>query len=218
MHIVPLPLLDDPAVRLGLVEDLKAGKIAVYPTDTLYGVGGRGDLPAVCLALDRLKKRPAGQVYSVALGSMEMLKALAWIEDDRLWTLLTRVLPGPYTFVIRLLPAVRLPASGYGPTLGIRIPDLPPLTRLITELNAPLITTSINRSGEPPMHESARIREAFPSLDLLIDAGDLPQTAPSTLLDMSTPEPFALLRRGGGFEALVACLDELGLGWRPGPA
>lgn len=218
MIVVPLSQTGRPEVQARLVREIGNGKVIVYPTDTIYGVGGRADQQSVCQAVDKLKSRPSGQIYSVALSSLDMVQNLAELRDPKKWSLLERLLPGPYTFVVGLRSGIRLPANGFGSNLGIRVPLFPPLTKLISALGIPLITTSINRSGEPPLREPGMIREQFPGIDILIDAGDLPQAAPSTLIDISTDAPCTILRPGSGLDKLVKTLDELNLCWRLGPA
>ena len=85
--------------------------------------------------------------------------------------------------------------------IGIRIPGLPPLLKLISALNFPLVSTSVNLSGRPPLSDPQQIVREFPCLDLLIDGGVLPPSLGSTLVDV-TEMPPKILRRGADWEKL----------------
>lgn len=185
-----------------------------YPTDTIYGLGGRADLSSVCQTIDRLKSRPEGQAYSVALGSLNMLTKIISGESEKELQLLKSILPGPYTLIIRLNSSYRLHANQLHHTLGVRIPMLPPILELIETLGLPLISTSINRSGDSALNDPTAICAQFPGIDILLDAGKLPDQPPSTLLDLSSGQPYTILRRGAGLDRLISNLDTLDLGWR----
>lgn len=210
---IPLADLDLPQTRQELAGALQEGLIMAYPTDTVYGLGGRADLDSVCRAIDRLKARPAGQVYSVALASLAMLPRLVVCTDERERQLMDAILPGPYTLLVRLQDSYRLPANQFQAVLGVRIPRLPSLLGLIQETGTPLITTSVNCSGQPPLNRAEDIIEQFPEIDCLIDAGELPVQPPSTLLDISAGQPYLIRRRGAGLEEVLAVLNRLGLAW-----
>jgi len=213
MRIVPYPLLSQENVHRELITALQKGQILAYPTDTIYGLGGRADEPTVCQTINRLKKRPSGQIYSVALGSFAMLTSIISYSNKKEASLLNSILPGPYTLIVNLIPAYRIPANQYQSTLGIRIPHLPLILKLIDGLDAPLITTSINHSGERPLNQPAEIIKQFPEIDILIDDGNLPKLIPSTILDISKGEPYTILRQGAGLDRLTSRLEELSLDW-----
>ncbi len=90
--------------------------------------------------------------------------------------------------------------------IGIRIPGLPLLLKLISALGFPLVSTSVNLSGRPPLNDPQRIAREFPGLDLLIDGGVLPPSLGSTLVDL-TDTPPKILRRGADLEKVLAALD-----------
>lgn len=210
---IPLADLEHRDNRKDLVSALRSGQTMIYPTDTLYGLGGRADLDTVCRAVDHLKARPQGQIYSAALSSVTMLSTMVTCPDPRERALLDAILPGPYTIVFRLKDGCRIPANRYQETLGVRIPQFPILLELIEELGFPLITTSVNRSGEAPLTDPETIAGEFPSVDLLLDAGVLARRSPSTLLDISRGQPYPILRRGAGLEKLFASMEKLNLSW-----
>src|ERR671936_581329 len=78
---------------------------------------------------------------------------------------------------------------------ALRVPAQEPLRRVLAR-TGPLVTSSANRSGEPPASDAATVRAALGAgLALLLDGGALPPSAPSTVVDMSGRQP-TILRHG----------------------
>jgi len=81
-------------------------------------------------------------------------------------------------------------------TGALRVPDDPLLQRLLERLDRPLFSSSVNRSGQPPLWRIGDIlREFEERVDFVVDAGDLPARLPSTILD-ATSRPCRVLRQG----------------------
>ena len=107
-----------------------------------------------------------------------------------------RLLPGPYTLVLPN-PARRFPwLSGTNPdTIGVRVPKLAGPGRALLEAVGVVAATSANLHGEPDPRRLAEVPEALrEGAAAILDGGDLPGT-PSTVLDLTGPEP-RVLREG----------------------
>ncbi|MBN2399781.1 MAG: L-threonylcarbamoyladenylate synthase [Candidatus Aminicenantes bacterium] len=178
--------------------------VIAYPTDTLYGLGGNFYSLAVSAKIDRLKNRN-DQPYSVAVGSMAMLESLAADIAEVFYLRLQKLLPGKFTFLFTANPAIDRRLLKNCAKIGIRLPGLPGLLQLIQEINLPLISTSVNRSGQPPLNDPARIAVEFPGIDLLIDGGVLPPSLGSTVVDVSTTPP-EIIRPGADLDELLSVL------------
>jgi L-threonylcarbamoyladenylate synthase len=104
--------------------------------------------------------------------------------------------PGPLTLV---LPASsRLPDFLLGPgrTVAVRIPPLPWLRALVREISQPLTATSANLSGEEAVAEADQVIAIFGGkVEIVVDGGRTPGGGPSTVVDLSSPEP-RVLREG----------------------
>lgn len=181
--------------NLKIISDcLRSDGVVAYPTDTLYGLGGNFLSPVVHAAVDRLKGR-GGAPYSAAVGDWPMLESLVPGIPGGLRERLQDLLPGKFTFLFAPGPAVDpalLKGSG---KIGVRMPGLKPLLDLIQRLGAPLVSTSANRSGRPPLQDPRLIIQEFPELDILIDGGMLPSSQGSTVVDLTTAPP-AIVRSG----------------------
>lgn len=178
---------------------LENNGLVVYPTDTLYGLGGNFMSQIVQDKIDRLKNR-SDMPYSAAVSGLAMLESLVEPFSGEIADLLARLLPGKFTFLMtpsRLLEPVLIKNSN---KIGVRIPASPPLLRLIELLDMPLVTTSVNRSGQSPFNDPEEILKQFgtgetPLIDLVIDAGGLPVSTGSTIVDI-TVAPYRVIRRG----------------------
>jgi len=185
----------DAATRAGNI--LQAGGIIVYPTDTLYGFGANAlDVPAI-EKIYALKRRLPEKPLSIAVRDMAMAERYAIIGPRETY-FLQQIWPGPITVILprrSSLPEV-LTA---GRPVGIRCIPHPFLGALFKEIDFPVVTTSANISGEETPRDPKEIAAIFRNEkirpDLLIDAGMLPPSAASTVIDLSGKEP-KILRTG----------------------
>jgi L-threonylcarbamoyladenylate synthase len=156
--------------------------VAVFPTDTLYGLGCRPDDEAAVERVYRLKARPRDKPSALMYFSLDA--ALDAHPDLAAATraALERLLPGP---VLAVLP------GGY----GIRVPalDVPPGGARVTVLQ-----TSANLTGGPDPRLLVDVPESIrEGADLVLDGGALPGI-PSTVVDLSRYEAgeWRVLREG----------------------
>lgn len=187
---------------------MAVGGVAVFPSDTVYGVacdpGHREAHRRLCMMKGRDPGRPCAVMFFSLDRALESLPEIG----PRTHAALSALLPGP---VLALLPnpAARFPlACGQQiDTLGIRVPALGPATAALGEMSWPLLQTSANLSGQP---EAGRVEEVPARLraeaDLVIDAGELPGV-PSTVVDLRDYEfegAWSVLREGALAEEEVA--------------
>ncbi len=196
----------DPKIFRGIKKWLEQSGLLIYPTDTLYGIGGNYLDPMVHKAIDGIKGR-VNTPYSMCVGSLRMMESMASVLPNQCEDLYNKLLPGEFTFLLEAADAIpKQLLKGYS-TIGLRVPNLPLLLRLINETGIPLVTTSINRSGLPALNDPQEIiREFEDSPAILLDAGKLPPSKGSTVLDLTSTPP-RLLREGDGIHRL----DRLGI-------
>ncbi|MBN1835485.1 MAG: L-threonylcarbamoyladenylate synthase, partial [Spirochaetales bacterium] len=167
----------DPSLPGTLGSTLARGGVVIMPCDTIYGLIGIA--PDTEASLRRIKGRGEKAF-------LQLIPSADWLPDftaSPLPDALRRYWPGALTVIF---PG-RQPAGG---TVALRVPDDGLLLELMKKLGRPLFSTSVNRSGEPPLWRIADILERFESLvDLVVDAGDRPAGVPSTVLDVSV-QPF----------------------------
>lgn len=180
------------------VRALAAGRLVVYPTDTLLGLGGRATDPR---ALDRLaeaKGRPTDLPVSVAVSSTEELEPLASLSaPGRRFA--RAHLPGPYTLLLPGSPLARrsLAPGVAGPTgtVGFRVPDHP-LARELARRAGPITATSANRHGEAPCRTLSEARAAFGDVvAVYLRGAPRPSGRPSRLIDLTRGRPYLVARK-----------------------
>lgn len=162
-----------------------AAGVAIFPADTVYGLGCDPDSEAAVRRLYELKGRPAAQPAAVMLFALEPALGLLPELGPRERRALRALLPGPLTL---LLPNRRRRfALACGPdpdTLGLRVPRLPARLAALAAFERPLLQSSANLSGQPPARQLADIPAAIRAgADLVLDGGELPGVA-STVLDL----------------------------------
>jgi len=173
------------------VRALASGRLVVFPTDTLLGLGARADDPRAVERLVGLKRRPAGQPLSAAVSSFEELEALGRFSASAR-RFVRRHLPGPYTVLVAPSAAARrrLAASvGGGRTIGLRIPDHP-VAREIARRVGPIVATSANRHGAPPAPTVRAAQRALgDDVAVYVRDGPPPSGVPSELVDLTGRAP-----------------------------
>jgi L-threonylcarbamoyladenylate synthase len=133
--------------REKLKKKILEGAIFIYPTDTIYGIGCNATDDSAVSRIRELKNR-ADQPFSVIAPSKEWIIKNCDLTDEN-WL---NNLPGPYTLVMELRnrKAVSRQVNPGIKTLGVRIP-FNWFTEFIHDLGVPIVTTSVNKSGEPYM-------------------------------------------------------------------
>jgi L-threonylcarbamoyladenylate synthase len=171
---------------------LRAGRVVILPTDTVYGLCSLPDEAAV-EELYRVKGRRPQQPTAILAGGIDaLLEAVPELPIG----VARALLPGAYTLVLPN-PARRFPwLTGRTPeTIGVRVPRLPPETAAVLHEVGAVAATSANAPGRP---DPRRLEDVPPELRRRaaaeIDGGELPGT-PSTVLDVTGDEP-RVLREG----------------------
>jgi L-threonylcarbamoyladenylate synthase len=183
-----------------LRECLTGGGVALFPTDTVYGLACD---PLSSTAVERLyelkgrpTERPAAVMFFALASAQRALDELQPREHAAMQALL----PGPVTLLLpnreRRFP---LACASDPATLGLRVPSLGASLAALEELDAPLLQSSANRSGQAAVRRLEDLPDALlDGADLVLDAGELPGTA-STVLDLRSYEQrgeWSVVRQG----------------------
>jgi L-threonylcarbamoyladenylate synthase len=180
---------EDTALAGAVAALARPGGLVLYPTETVYGIGGRASDGASALRLAALKGRSPGALLVLVLEV-----TLPWEPARRLaeafW-------PGPLSIVIPAFGDVHPAVLGPDGTVGVRVPAHPLARRLVAAVG-PVTSSSANRTGEPPVRDPARCVLA---VDAVLDGGVLPPSPGSTLVRGDTGE---VLREGAVPSVAVA--------------
>ncbi|HMK54920.1 MAG TPA: L-threonylcarbamoyladenylate synthase [Methanobacteriaceae archaeon] len=185
-------------------EALREGKVIVYPTDTLYGIGANIFNEEAVKRVYRIKKRSEDRPLSICLSRVMDLERVADLDDKSL-QLAIKLLPGPYTLILKKNKQISNLITAGSDKIGVRIPDNS-ICRVLT-MEFPITTTSANLSGEETPCSVEELTEQFKDeVDIYLDAGDPSQLSPSTVLDLTSWPP-KILRRGAWIEKVQKYLD-----------
>lgn len=175
------------------VKAVKEGKILICPTDTVYGLIGRARDEKVVKKLFKIKDRQSQKTLPIFVKSLKMAKELAFV-DEKQEKFLRKVWPGKTTVVLKTKSKARklfkFGIVSSEKKIGLRIPKYKLINLLLQKLNFPLTGTSANVSGKPASGNIKKVLNQFKNKkyqpDLVVDAGDLPKSKPSTVLDLTT--------------------------------
>lgn len=176
---------------------LAAGRLVLYPTDTLLGLAARASNPSAVDRLIALKGRARTQPLSFAVSSTEEIEPLGMLSPTGRRFLRTH-LPGPFTVLIgasRIARRALAPTMvGVTGTIGIRVPDHP-LARELARRAGPITATSANRHGAPPAVTVAEARREFGAeIAVYLPAIPRPSGVPSRLVDLTDERPRGIPR------------------------
>jgi L-threonylcarbamoyladenylate synthase len=190
---------------------IRDGKLAVLPTDTVYGLVCTASHREAAADLYRLKGRSAIQPTAVVFGSVAVLPDYLPELDDRVRAVVAALLPGPYTLVVAN-PARRFAwlTEGRPESIGLRVPVLAGAAAAIVERVGAVVATSANLSGGQDPRTLAEVPpEIMAGVAAAVDGGELPGT-PSTVIDVTGAAPL-IIRAGAGDPAgALARVEALG--------
>jgi len=178
------------------VEAIRGGRLAVVPTDTVYGLATSPCSEAPVRRLYRAKGRDELQPTALVAAGLDVLFECIPELGGRAGTIARALLPGPFTLIVPN-PASRFRwLTGSSPeTIGVRVPELAgPGGEVLARVRA-IAATSANLSGGPDPRTLADVPpELRAAAAALVDGGELPGT-PSTVIDVTGPDP-VVLREG----------------------
>ncbi|PWI48746.1 threonylcarbamoyl-AMP synthase [Candidatus Heimdallarchaeota archaeon B3_Heim] len=182
---------------------MRRGDIAVFPTDTVYGLGtiATKQNNKNVQKIFKIKKRSLEKPLSVLM-TLDMISQFIEAPGSVINSL-REIWPAPITFIVdwkmsglkKLSPYLNTSGNN---TIACRVPAHDILLSIIRNIEAPIVGTSANTSGHEP---SINFSEVFNDLstrgvDLWIDQGILPQRSPSTIIDITSPDEPIILRKG----------------------
>lgn len=189
----PYPTAED--IKLA-AQQLQAGKLVAFPTETVYGLGGDARNGQAIASLYEAKGRPAFNPLIVHISSLEKAKKLG-VFNDTANHLATRFWPGALTLVVPRqtdCPISELASAGL-PTIALRVPNHPLAQQLLTTSDCPLAAPSANRSGHLSPTSAQHVRSSLPDVTVL-DGGQTSIGLESTIIGCLEARP-VMLRKGG---------------------
>jgi len=181
-----------------IAKELEKGKVIICPTDTVYGLIADATNKKAVEKLFKIKKRPKNKPLPIFVRDLKIAKELVKINQKQ-EKFLKKAWPGRVTAVLKR-KAGRARRKLYGvddKTIALRIPNYKLVLDLLKKINKPLTGTSANVSDKVVSNNIEVILKQFEDKnsqpDLIIDAGILPRSKPSIVIDL-TKKPPKILR------------------------
>jgi L-threonylcarbamoyladenylate synthase len=152
------------------------GKIFIYPTDTVYGLGCNALNISSVEKIKKIKNRDFKKPLSIIAPSLKWIEKYCLVDFD-----LKKYLPGPYTLILKKKNKNFLKHVSSGDSIGVRMPDNE-FCDEIRKTEVPFITTSVNLSGEKAIIRISEIpKNIKDQVDIIVDEGEL-SGRPSTIV------------------------------------
>jgi len=171
-----------------------SGGIFIYPTDTIYGIGGNRFNTRATKRIKEIKWREEQKEFILLASSVENIRKYVRLKDKRIFNFLRRIFPNPISVILQLnkITVKELKSK----TAAFRIPDNEFCRDLCEITSLPLISTSVNKRSSEPMNSIDKIVAEFAKeVDAIFYWDKEPQKKVSTLIDLTEGKP-KLIREG----------------------
>ena len=176
-------------------KELRAGGIVVFPTDTVYGVGGDAFNQFATARIFGVKRRPRTMPLPVLVARPRQAWALCSEVPRQAADLVASFWPGALTLILPVADGLSLDIGETNGRIAVRMPAHDDLLELIAMVG-PLAGTSANLSGSPTPSTVGEIaRQWGEEVPLYLDGGPASADVPSTIVDLTRWRP-KVLREG----------------------
>lgn len=175
---------------------LRAGGLVAFPTETVYGLGANALDATATRRIYEAKGRPSDNPMIVHVASIDMLNSVAWGVTDEQKALMSKLWPGPITFVLRKNTGVPEVTTGGLDTVAVRWPSRREAAEIIVAAGVPIAAPSANLSGKPSPTTFEDVAEDMDGrIDAIVKGERTAIGIESTVLDLTAEVP-TILRPG----------------------
>lgn len=189
-----------PAIVDLVAGSLKAGQVLVLPTDTIYGLSCLATNLRAIKKIYHIKKRDPRKPVLVLISDLAMAKKYAQVTKKQA-TLLKYFWSNrsePTTVILKNKHKLPEALTKNSDGLALRLPKSKFLIKIIEKTGCPLVSTSLNFSGQADITNLKKLTQYFPQKadrpDLVIDTGPAPRRKPSRLVDLRLPARAIVMR------------------------
>ena len=190
---------------------LREGGLVVFPTETVYGLGGNGLSSASSEKIYAAKGRPSNNPLIIHIATPDEADKYA-VTDELYRRLSSAFMPGPLTVVLPKRDCIPYATTGGLDTVAVRCPDHPVAHALLLECDFPVAAPSANLSGKPsPTLARHVITDLSGRVDMIIDGGESDIGLESTIIKIDRDEAgeyLTLLRPGAITVDALTCVCE----------
>ena len=175
---------------------LRRGGLVVFPTETVYGLGGDATDPHAAEKIYAAKGRPSDNPLIIHVASPEEAEEYA-VTSPLYYRLAEAFMPGPLTVILPAKPTVPRTVTAGLPTVAVRCPAHPAARMLCRMAGVPIAAPSANLSGSPSPTSAAHVRDDMEGrVDVILDGGDSDIGLESTIVKPEPDGSLILLRPG----------------------
>lgn len=175
------------------VELFSTGGVFIYPTDTIYGIGGNPFDKQVRSRIVGLKNRSDAKKFIFLIANTGLINEYANVSEKRI-NILKKIWPAPVTVILNL--KMKYADELNQETAAFRIPANKFCIKLLEQTKLPLISTSVNTEGEPPLTNiNSIIKKYSNQVDAVFYSNQETGEIASTIIDITGNEP-KLIRQG----------------------
>lgn len=179
-----------------IARTIRQGGIAVFPTETVYGIGTNGLKENSVKRLYEVKQRPLNKPISLLVNGINMINEIAQEITDLEKALIKEFFPGPLTIILKKKDTVPNIVTANSNMVGVRMPSNEIALKLIEYAGVPIATPSANISGKPSGTNMEDIMKDFEGkVDYFIDDGPSKIGISSTIVQVIDGVPH-ILRQG----------------------
>ena len=175
---------------------IKQGGIAIFPTETVYGIGANGLDESAISKLYEIKQRPLTKPISLLVNSIDMINSITENITKEEYTLMKEFMPGPLTIILKKKKIIPNILTANSDTVGIRMPANEIALKLIEYADVPIATSSANISGqESNTKVNESLKELKGKVDVFVDGGESKIGIASTVVQIVNGKP-KIYRKG----------------------
>lgn len=180
-----------------VVNIIKDNGIIIFPTETVYGIGGNALSYNVVNKIYEIKQRPREKALTILVKSKEEITKYAEITNEIEMEIIKNFMPGPITLILKKKKDVIIDSVTAGNnTIGVRIPDNIIVKKILERCDVPIAAPSANISGRPSSINLEDIIKDFDGkVDALIDGGVCKEKIASTIVQVCNGD-IKILREG----------------------
>lgn len=182
-----------------VVDVLRSGKVIAMPTDTIYGLSCVASKANAIRKIHKIKETSLEKSLIILISNLAMLHKIAFVDDlqeaylKKIWFAKKNT---PTTLILRRKKSKLGAACAHGEKIAVRLPKNELNYKIIEGLGEPLVSTSLNRSGNLPLKKLKDIEKEFSLLpDLIVDSGSTKRKRASRLIDISDINNIKILRK-----------------------
>ena len=178
-----------------VVEALNENKIVIFPTETVYGIGGNAFSLEVIDKLFKSKKRSEQKPISVLVKNKDNIKNIAYVNAIE-QKIIDKFMPGSLTLILKKKDVISDKLTAGLDTVGLRIPSNGIALEILNNIDYPLATYSANIAGEKNINDINNLIEEFKENVAIIIKGNVSDDLLASTVALVDNDNIKILREG----------------------